>query len=440
MRKTFRGYYRPTNSEFSELWDNCIFSFDANILLNIYRYSLEGRKKFMDILNEASDRIIIPYQAAKEYQNNRLEVIKDQEDAYDKIIRRLQKSFDTNVKELNSFKKHPLINVESIINDLEILYKAIESDLQEKREFHPDLFDKDDLRDKLTEVLNDEKISKPCTPEEIRKILEKCKDRFENKIPPGYKDSSKNENKCGDLILWYQLINIAKNTGSPLIFVTDDKKEDWWWIYAGKTIGPRPELIEEMYNEAGVRFYMYKTDQFMKLALNYFFKKDDPKFMEEVKSVMSKDTNTNNSKELDYKINRIISLRKRLQRYKKEISHDINRIEDRLIEIGNKKQITKHDLNEIGEYLELINIAFEEFEDLNQKLKNNLWSVLSHMSEKWELENKDSIVWINTVSQKELEDLLIKSERDEHMLKQRINRLMNRLHILKADAEGVSII
>ncbi len=58
-------------------------------------------------------------------------------------------------------------------------------------------------------------------------------------------------------------MSIAKDKRLPTISVTDDKKEDWWWIFAGKTIGPRLELIEEMYNKVEVQFCMYKTDQFM---------------------------------------------------------------------------------------------------------------------------------------------------------------------------------
>ena len=44
MRKTFPGYYRPTEAEFRRLWDKCIFVLDANVLLNLYRYSEETRK------------------------------------------------------------------------------------------------------------------------------------------------------------------------------------------------------------------------------------------------------------------------------------------------------------------------------------------------------------------------------------------------------------
>ena len=35
-----RRYYRPTESEFKKLWKDCVFAFDANTLLNVYRYKI----------------------------------------------------------------------------------------------------------------------------------------------------------------------------------------------------------------------------------------------------------------------------------------------------------------------------------------------------------------------------------------------------------------
>ncbi|MGZ3645243.1 MAG: hypothetical protein ACXVCM_15485, partial [Ktedonobacteraceae bacterium] len=51
MQELFPGYYRPTKEEFSTMWQQCIFVFDANVLLNIYRYTatsnvLESASKY----------------------------------------------------------------------------------------------------------------------------------------------------------------------------------------------------------------------------------------------------------------------------------------------------------------------------------------------------------------------------------------------------------
>jgi hypothetical protein len=56
MRKTFSGYYRPTEDEFAEMWRNCLFVLDANVLLNLYRYSRKTSDEFLGILDGVSDR------------------------------------------------------------------------------------------------------------------------------------------------------------------------------------------------------------------------------------------------------------------------------------------------------------------------------------------------------------------------------------------------
>ena len=64
-------------------------------------------------------------------------------------------------------------------------------------------------------------------------------------------------------------MDFAKKEQKPIIFTTDDRKEDWWNKHKGKTIGPRPELIQEMISKTGMMIYLYQTDQFMSYAAKY---------------------------------------------------------------------------------------------------------------------------------------------------------------------------
>ncbi len=78
MKKKFFGYYRPNNDQFSELWKNCVFIIDANVLLDLYRSPTELRKDLIMLLKLISNRLWVPYQVALEYQQNRLNAIADQ--------------------------------------------------------------------------------------------------------------------------------------------------------------------------------------------------------------------------------------------------------------------------------------------------------------------------------------------------------------------------
>ncbi len=66
MRELFPGYYRPTQEQFQQMWQECIFVFDANVLLNIYRYTSETREELFDILESLKERTWLPHQAMLE--------------------------------------------------------------------------------------------------------------------------------------------------------------------------------------------------------------------------------------------------------------------------------------------------------------------------------------------------------------------------------------
>lgn len=265
MRKTFPGYYRPTEDEFQRLWREGIFVLDANVMLNLYRYSEKTRTELLDILKQVSEQLWVPHQAALEYHNNRVKEILKQEESYQEIKDLLQESQNKLDSKLNAFKRHS-----DLAEKLRTYFADIEKELDKKQEAHPKLLENDFIRDALTELL-DGKVGRAYPDDKLNEIYRKGKSRYENKVPPGYKDVKDKTGKAqfGDLVLWFQMIDFAKGKKQPVIFVTDDAKEDWWLILDGKTIGPRPELISEMLSEAGVQFYAYQVDRFMHFASIY---------------------------------------------------------------------------------------------------------------------------------------------------------------------------
>ncbi|MBP2046014.1 hypothetical protein J2756_001252 [Methanobacterium aggregans] len=133
MRETFRYCYTPTEEEFDCLWEKCIFVLDANILLNIYRYSPDTRDKLIQILNKVSSRLWIPHQAALEYQKNRLNVIKQQKKAYDEINEVIDENISDIKTGLKRFNRHPFINVRSLIDKIEKVSEEIKQELVDQK-------------------------------------------------------------------------------------------------------------------------------------------------------------------------------------------------------------------------------------------------------------------------------------------------------------------
>ena len=105
MKSIFVGHFRLTESEFSELWDTCIFAVDANVLLNLYRYSSATKQELEKALGAVKERAFIPHQAAKEFLRNRLSVTAGQADEYTKAIKSIRSLLTT----LLSKDRHPFL-------------------------------------------------------------------------------------------------------------------------------------------------------------------------------------------------------------------------------------------------------------------------------------------------------------------------------------------
>jgi signal transduction histidine kinase len=75
--------------------------------------------------------------------------------------------------------------------------------------------------------------------------------------------------KFGDLILWKEIIEKSNSDNLKyVVLVTGDVKEDWWFEKRGKKLGPRIELLNEIYSEVLSldTFYMYDTSSFLQYA------------------------------------------------------------------------------------------------------------------------------------------------------------------------------
>lgn len=290
MKNLFPGYYRPTQEEFNQMWQDGIFAFDANMLLNIYRYTPKTQESFFIILEKLKDRIWIPYQAAMEFYRRRIDVINGQIKAYDEITSKIDLAYDALKAQLQIYKKHASVNIDQVFKVIESGIKRAKKSLEKDKENHPDLSINDPLRDKIADLFNG-KVGDQFNDKKLLEIYSKAKQRFDVLKPPGFKDLKGKEfpDMYGDVVIWFQIIEHAKKEKKPLIFITDDRKEDWWQREAGQTVCPRPELTAEIWSEAKVPFYMYHSDQFIKFALEFLDIKDQQSAVEEVQEIRKQD-------------------------------------------------------------------------------------------------------------------------------------------------------
>ena len=267
----------PSDEEINQLWRDGIFILDTNVLLKLYCYTEAARIDFLKALKDNAEHLWLPNQVAFEYQKNRLIKIDEQMSAYDDIKDLIDKhlQFDKLPNSLDNYKYHPYIDKDKILTQISRIKEEIESikkDLDKTRDKHPDLMHEDDIRDEITRLF-DGRVGEPCNKAKLDKIYEYGESRYENNIPPGYKDNTKKDStiiigkdeerlivdKYGDLIIWFEIIEKAKEDQKPVIFVTDDSKEDWWWEFKGQKFGPRPELVHEFKSKTGMLYHMYSA-------------------------------------------------------------------------------------------------------------------------------------------------------------------------------------
>jgi hypothetical protein len=261
----FPGQFRPTTEALHTLWGECLFVVDANVLLNLYRYSTETRKELERALTSVKDRVFAPHQAAKEFLKNRLVVTAGQAQEYTKAI--------TTINDLaaviSNKKKHPFLPDAELPRFIEHAKKLVEH-LEAQQATLLDRLTNDEILE-FVQTMFDGKTGKPFDETSLAALAAEGDIRYQNEVPPGYKDGKKDASgdpyrKYGDLIVWKQLIAEVKACGKPVVFVTDDKKEDWWLEQSGRTIGPRTELREEFIAEVQKDFWMYTVDKFIEEA------------------------------------------------------------------------------------------------------------------------------------------------------------------------------
>jgi hypothetical protein len=295
MDKLKRIHRDNDQLNFKEIWKNGTFIFDSNVLLDLYRLPKSAREDLINILksDKFKGRIWIGFQVILEFLNNRYEAISDQKNKFHSvrtIVEDAIEHYDELIGNLNSElaklklkQRHSLIDPDKFINPTNIqngvkyLNDFIEN-LETLETKQSDVNESDKLKDLVLELF-DGKIGAGFDKKKLSEIYKEADKRYDAKIPPGYKDIKKEGahlyeekeyiRKYGDLILWKEILEKAKAEKLKyVVLITGDVKEDWWFEKRGKKLGPRNELLNEIYHEAPDldTFFMYDTSSFLLYA------------------------------------------------------------------------------------------------------------------------------------------------------------------------------
>ena len=297
MKKHFPGYFAQSKADIRRLWNSCIFVVDVNILLNLYRYSDKTREEFLHVLDSIQDRLWLPHRAAEEFFANRLTVIGQQEKAYDNTIQ----TIDTLQQDLANVRQHPFVS-ESTMKKVQQVFDRLKSELSENQKVNTKRITNDSIQASIAKIFSG-RVGEPYDNERLNAIFKEGETRYSERIPPGFTDDSKADGngaqsercrKYGDLLVWFQILEHAKEKNVSMILVTDDKKKDWWQTFKGKTIGPRPELVQEFLSRTHQSFHMYQADRFLEFANEYLEQTIAETTLSEIRELRHRDVEARN--------------------------------------------------------------------------------------------------------------------------------------------------
>lgn len=274
MKNRFIEYH--IEEYINDILEKAIIVLDTNSLLNLYRYNNDNRVKYLDILEKLNERLYSTQQIMNEFYRNRNKLIRNRIDFKEKLTHYFNDAFNGLVNRIESGSDGELGSVLAILrfeDDLNYKIKKIVNESRDKisheiESFINDidnsyLMTSDKILDKICE-LYDNKIHAEFSQEKLDEVYKRGEDRYEKLIPPGYKDNNKQSpSKYGDLVIWYEMMDVAKIQKSHVLFISDDRKDDWVLNIDGKDYGTRRDLIKEFYNETGQLFYSMKTSIFI---------------------------------------------------------------------------------------------------------------------------------------------------------------------------------
>lgn len=261
MRDIYGALMPLPEGNFEDEFGRAIVVLDTNVMLDMYRFSRPTSQRFLDLLEHIVERLWLPHQVGLEFLRRR-PLVRDELTAnHGARIDELRKL----VNKFESAEKKSHVGHDKAEADFIAATKQYIKYLTDER---------DDLRRWATaqhddEVLAtfrryyDQRTGRRPSPEWIQQSTGEGEKRYKNKRPPGYEDAAKESNQFGDYFLWKQCIEKCQTEQRPLLFVTGDVKADWWETGRDKKrLGPRVELVEELFDESGQHLFMLDTSQF----------------------------------------------------------------------------------------------------------------------------------------------------------------------------------
>ncbi|MCY0997918.1 PIN domain-containing protein [Myxococcus sp. MISCRS1] len=240
--------YRHPESIFSfrprplqEIKPSAIVVLDTNVLLVPFKTGKDSlvqiRKVYEALISEK--RLVIPGQVAREFARNRSDRLKE---LYQQINRRrlvLPEAAYPLLENSPQYREMKRLEVDLLVK-LREHAQAVDLLLEEIKGWHWN-----DPVSALYQDLFGAGVVLESSNRSEREVAVEVERRYAHDLPPGYKDKNKADRGVGDYLIWSTILEVGRARGVDTIFVSADRKSDWWIQSEGSPLYPRFELIEE---------------------------------------------------------------------------------------------------------------------------------------------------------------------------------------------------
>lgn len=210
---------------------------DTNILTYLYKLHAAARQEFFQWSDSlaTANRLVIPAWAASEYLSRVTSKTLDSytpksKDAHQatKLLRGLLETASLFVDDSSLTRIGLPGDRATFITD----FRAAIDALAPYTRVFSQAFDSEVVHQQieahLSSVILDSDLAAFCT-----QATQEANGRFEHRLPPGFRDDGKPENRLGDLIIWYEILEKSASSAAEfpkVLFISRDEKSDW--VYA----------------------------------------------------------------------------------------------------------------------------------------------------------------------------------------------------------------
>lgn len=269
----FGAFRTPTAEDFTAVLTHGLVAPDANVLLNLYRYTEEARGDLLRALSGLENRLWVPHQALVEFWRNREGTLSDARASGTQAAEEMASHAAQAERTLRTWANRvalPEDETDLLRAQLQGVFGDVQETIVKVGQGEWQNITQDTSTDPVIAELEPAlagRVGVPLSQEDYGKAITEGMRRVEKRLPPGYMDKTKDGvGAAADYLVWEQILKEAAHRRCDVLFVTADAKEDWWRKEQGFNRGPRPELTEELRIRGGGRLFMLTPKRFLEVA------------------------------------------------------------------------------------------------------------------------------------------------------------------------------